>query len=101
MEVTWMCPVLTPRLEYLRWKHGWKGAAQFYSGYEVLDTPSDWRMPPFGTAGPKRRGLGEAKAVLRRIKRGKPVSCKLVCWALDRWRVSIEDRMRLLAYDYY
>jgi hypothetical protein len=98
----WMDPDTTKRIDYLRLKHGFRGAAHFYSGYAMLDiSPQGWLSPPFGTAGPKKRGIGEAKAVMRRLRSGRSVSRPLLRWALNEWRECVEDRVRdSFEYDY-
>ena len=70
MEVTWMSPDAVPRIDYLRWKFGYcPHCVGWYPGHFIL--PPDRFLP----------GSSEARAIRRRLCRGKSVSRRLARWA--------------------
>ena len=70
MEVTWMSPNAVPRIDYLRWKFGYRPHMPgWYPGHFIF--PPDRHLP----------GISEARAVRRRLCTGKSVSRGLARWA--------------------
>ena len=94
-EVVYMDPALTPRLEYLRWKKGYRGAAQLHCSFSGLEPePRGWRIPKFGTGRPRGPDWREARAVRKRLCAGKAVSRRLAKWAFRELAEMERDRIR-------
>ena len=92
MEVTWMSPDAVPRIDYLRWKFGYRG--HWHSGYPYLDILSCYA--------PRTRvyrpGTSEARAVRRRLCTGRPVSHRLTRWAFREIAEMAREYERYLDY---
>ena len=87
MEVTWMSPGAVPRIDYLRWKFGYRPHCRgWYPGHFIF--PPDRYFP----------GTSEARAVRRRLCTGKPVSRKLARWAFKENAEMAREYERCLHY---
>ena len=87
MEVTWMSPDAVPRIDYLRWKFGYRPHCHGWYPGHFLFPPDRYLL-----------GISEARAVRKRLCAGKSVSRKLARWAFRELAEMERDRERYL-YD--
>jgi hypothetical protein len=89
-----MSPDAVPRIDYLRWKFGFR-ASHWLQGYDLLDCP---RSPGY-TVRPCKPGYSEARAIRKRLCCGRPVSRRLARWAFKELADMERDYARYLMFD--